>query len=49
MEKQFIIPHALVAALLAYLQRRPYEEVAQAIPALMSLKAVSADEDIMLD
>lgn len=36
-EKQFIIPHSLVSGLLAYLQTRPYQEVAQAIPALMKL------------
>lgn len=39
MEKQFIISQSLVSGLLAYLQTRPYQEVAQAIPALMQLRA----------
>lgn len=41
-EKHYVIPHSLVAGLLAYLQTRPYQEVAQAIPALMRLEEVKA-------
>ena len=36
-ERHFVIPQTLVSALLTYLQTRPYQEVAQAIPALMNL------------
>lgn len=45
MEKQFIIPHSLVSGLLAYLQTRPYQEVAQAIPALMKLSEYHVRND----
>lgn len=43
-EKQFIIPQSMVSGLLAYLQKKPYEEVAQAIPALMRLPEHGAPE-----
>lgn len=44
-EKHYVIPHSLVAGLLSYLQTRPYQEVAQAIPALMKLPEASLSDD----
>lgn len=38
MEKNFIISQSLLLELIGYLQKRPYQEVAQAIPALMQLQ-----------
>ncbi len=35
--KQYLLPEDIRAALIEYLQKRPYEEVAQGISALLSL------------
>lgn len=44
MEKQFILPESILAAILRYLETRPYAEVAQGIAALMRLEELKKTE-----
>ena len=45
MEKQFILPESILAAILRYLETRPYAEVAQGIAALTRLEELKAPVD----
>jgi hypothetical protein len=44
-EKQYVISESLAQAILDYLKTRPYQEVYNAIPALLGLKEVPMEQN----
>jgi hypothetical protein len=42
-EPHFLVPASLIAGIMAYLKKRPYEEVAGAIGALMQVREFSPE------